>query len=125
MCSDPTDPAWEEYMSTGIDPTGGELGPDFDPGTGRLLSEIEEEEAAEEEETDYDPEPDSWPRIMEHFGLTELDVYWYDTENDDPVQVEHELLAEVKAEYGQLPPWNSIVHCHPILNSDCHRKLNS
>ena len=22
-----TDPAWEEYLSTGIDPTGGELGP--------------------------------------------------------------------------------------------------
>ena len=50
----------------------------------------------------------SWPKIMEQFGLTELDVYWYDTENDDPVQVEHEILAEVKAEYGQLPPWNSM-----------------
>ena len=24
------DEAWEEYMSTGVDPTGGELGPDFD-----------------------------------------------------------------------------------------------
>ena len=24
-----TDPAWEEYLSTGIDPTGGELGPTF------------------------------------------------------------------------------------------------
>lgn len=23
------DPAWDEYMSTGIDPTGGKLGPDF------------------------------------------------------------------------------------------------
>lgn len=58
MCSDPTDPAWEEYMSTGIDPTGGELGPDFDPGTGCLLSEIEEEEVEEEEETGYEPDPD-------------------------------------------------------------------
>ena len=33
------DEAWEEYMSTGIDPTGGELGPDFDPETSRLLTE--------------------------------------------------------------------------------------
>ena len=31
-------------MSTGIDPTGGELGPDFDPDTGRPLDEYQEEE---------------------------------------------------------------------------------
>lgn len=31
------DEAWEEYMSTGIDPTGGELGLDFDPETGEPL----------------------------------------------------------------------------------------
>jgi hypothetical protein len=31
------DAAWEEYLSTGIDPTGGELGPDFDPETGEPL----------------------------------------------------------------------------------------
>ena len=34
-----TDPAWEEYLSTGIDPTGGKLGPDFDPETGEPLEE--------------------------------------------------------------------------------------
>ena len=33
------DPAWEEYLSTGIDPTGGELSPDFDPETGAPLEE--------------------------------------------------------------------------------------
>lgn len=33
------DAAWEEYLSTGIDPTGGELGPDFDPETGRVFDE--------------------------------------------------------------------------------------
>ena len=38
------DPAWEEYLSTGIDPTGGELGPDFDPETGAPLDENPEEE---------------------------------------------------------------------------------
>lgn len=35
--ADPEDQAWQEYMSTGIDPTGGELGPDFDPETGEPL----------------------------------------------------------------------------------------
>lgn len=54
------------------------------------------------------PRKRSWPEAMEHFGLIELEVYWYDTENDDPVQVEHEILAKVKEEYGQLPPWNAI-----------------
>ena len=37
---------WDEYMCTGIDPTGGCLGPDFDPETGKYLYEIEEEEEA-------------------------------------------------------------------------------
>ncbi len=40
-----TDPAYEEYLSTGIDPTGGELGPDFDPETGEEIDYDEEEEA--------------------------------------------------------------------------------
>ena len=35
-------------MCTGIDPTGGCLGPDFDPYTGKYLDEIEEEEEVEE-----------------------------------------------------------------------------
>lgn len=55
-----------------------------------------------------EPRKRSWPRVMGEFGLNELDVYWYDTGEDDPVQVEHDVLAEVKEEYGQLPPWNSI-----------------
>lgn len=38
---DERDAAWEEYLSTGIDPTGGELGPDFDPETGEDLPEEE------------------------------------------------------------------------------------
>ncbi len=34
-----TDPAWEEYLTTGIDPTGGELGPDFEPETGAPIED--------------------------------------------------------------------------------------
>ena len=49
------DEAWEEYMSTGIDPTGGELGPDFDPATDRPLSEMEERQDGLR--SIYEPEP--------------------------------------------------------------------
>lgn len=38
------DPVWEEYLTTGIDPTGGELGPDFNPETGESLENEEEDE---------------------------------------------------------------------------------
>jgi len=37
MNSDPTDQAYDEYFTTGKDPTGGEIGPDFDPDTGEYL----------------------------------------------------------------------------------------
>lgn len=41
------DPAWDEYLSTGIDPTGGKLGPDFNTESG---------EYCEEQETYINPE---------------------------------------------------------------------
>ena len=49
------DPAYEEYLSTGIDPTGGELGPDFDPNTGKP---IEDEETAKKVSEYKDDEED-------------------------------------------------------------------
>ncbi len=42
MSRDHTQEALDEYYTTGIDPTGGELGPDFDPVTGLELEEEEE-----------------------------------------------------------------------------------
>ena len=42
MSRDHTQEALDEYYSTGIDPTGGELGPDFDPETGEPLDEEED-----------------------------------------------------------------------------------
>lgn len=44
IAMDHTDPAWEEYLSTGKDPTGGELEPDFDPETDEPLEEDETDE---------------------------------------------------------------------------------
>lgn len=56
------DEAWEEYMSTGIDPTGGELGPDFDPASGRFLSEMEEpQELQKTASTRSKPKPNANP----------------------------------------------------------------
>jgi len=42
MSQDPTDLAYDEYFSTGIDPTGGDIGPDFDPVTGEFFDDEEE-----------------------------------------------------------------------------------
>lgn len=43
MSQDHTQEALDEYYSTGIDPTGGEIGPDFDPKTGEPLEDDEDE----------------------------------------------------------------------------------
>lgn len=37
------DPACDEYLYTGVDPTGGGLGPDFNPETGQFLNPMDEE----------------------------------------------------------------------------------
>lgn len=44
-----SDASWDEYLATGIDPTGGRIRPDFDPDTG----EYYEDEKSE----DFDPDP--------------------------------------------------------------------
>lgn len=43
---DPTQEALDEYYTTGVDPTGGEIGPDFDPETGEYIDDLDEEEVA-------------------------------------------------------------------------------
>ena len=52
------------------------------------------------------PRRHSWPMAMEKLGISELEVNWYDTGEDDPVRVEKALLDEVIEVSGQLPPWN-------------------
>ena len=48
-----------------------------------------------------------WPEKMKEMGLSVLSVFWYDTEEDDPVEVERLLLAEATYKNGVLPPWNN------------------
>ena len=38
------DESWDYYLSTGVDPTGGRLGPDFDPDTGEYIDDEAEED---------------------------------------------------------------------------------
>ena len=45
--------------------------------------------------------------LEKEFGLSKLSIFWYDTEEDDPVEVEKLLLAEMIFKTGALPPWNN------------------
>jgi len=46
MARDATDQAYDEYYTTGIDPTGGEIGPDFDQKTAETVDDLDEVEQA-------------------------------------------------------------------------------
>ena len=38
---------WDEYLATGIDPTGGSIGPDFNPETGEYIDDVESDAPAQ------------------------------------------------------------------------------
>lgn len=44
----------------------------------------------------------SWSKKMKECGLSKISVFWYDTEEDDPKEVERQLLTMG----GTLPSWN-------------------
>lgn len=52
------------------------------------------------------PRKKIWPIIMNQFGITKLSINWFDTEDDDPVEVEQKLLSCVLLKTGRLPQWN-------------------
>lgn len=47
-----------------------------------------------------------WPEKMKELGIVKLSIFWYDTEEDDPVDIEKKLLIEAVSTIGALPPWN-------------------
>jgi len=51
----------------------------------------------------------SWPLRMKEVGFKKLTVFWYDTENDNPCDVEHKLLTEFQEQFGGLPLWNKML----------------
>ena len=56
---------------------------------------------------DKNPRKKIWPIIMEQTGIKQLSINWYDTEDDDPVEIERSLLAEAVKLLGTLPKWNN------------------
>ena len=53
-----------------------------------------------------EPRKKIWPIIMKENGIKQLSINWFDTENDDPVEVEEALLNEINLLFGLLPKWN-------------------
>lgn len=53
------------------------------------------------------PRKKIWSLIMLQSGIKKLTVSWFDTENDDPVEVERILLNEILHISGNLPSWNN------------------
>lgn len=37
------DESWDYYLATGVDPTGGRIGPDFDPDTGAYYDDEDDD----------------------------------------------------------------------------------
>ena len=62
MNRDHTQEALDEYYTTGVDPTGGEIATDFDPESGEYLDDLDEEEVSFYEEEGATKERHSAPR---------------------------------------------------------------
>ena len=120
MSYGPTDPAWEEYMTTGIDPTGGELGPDFDPVTGRRLDEfVEDDERVvwqEDEEPDYSETLPDWAKRPDYIPDR---ILFFDTETDG-LPIEY-------PDNGSIAPedWPHIVQLAWLMTDDVGSVLSS
>lgn len=48
----------------------------------------------------------SWPMKMKELGMSALSIYWFDTEDDNPEEIEDRLLSEVVVKLNSLPDWN-------------------
>ena len=98
---DERDAAWEEYLSTGIDPTGGELGLDFEPVTSEELPE------------EYVVTPGTGGKHLRPFGWERLFwiativffiiciISWIDRNQKEKARVEQAARDKEYAEYQQ------------------------
>ena len=97
---DERDAAWEEYHSTGIDPTGGELGPDFDPETGEELPEVEY--VVTSGTTGKQLKPSGWDRFL-LLGIVVFFIIgiisWIDKSQKEKARVEQAARDKEYAEY--------------------------
>ena len=97
---DERDAAWEEYLSTGIDPTGGELGPDFDPETGKELPEVENVVTSGTRGKQL--KPSGWERFL-LLGIVVFFIIgiisWIDKSQREKARVEQAARDKEYAEY--------------------------
>lgn len=54
-----------------------------------------------------EPRKKAWPTKMREQGINTLSINWFDTEDDDPVEIERLLLSEAVRIFGSLPQWNN------------------
>ena len=98
---DQRDAAWEEYLSTGIDPTGGELGPDFDPVT---CEELPEEYVVTPGTGGKHLRPFGWERL---FWIATIVFFiiciisWIDRNQKEKARVEQAARDKEYAKYQQ------------------------
>ena len=75
MSRDHTQEALDEYYTTGIDPSGGEIGPDFNPETGEYQDELDEtEQAFYSEQSEFDAGIERLERLVDQ-KIAEVDAY--------------------------------------------------
>ena len=75
MKRDATDMAYDEYYTTGIDPTGCEIGPDYDPETGKYVDDLDEtEQAFYAEQSEFDAGIERLECLVDQ-KIAEVDAY--------------------------------------------------
>ncbi len=105
MSKDHTQDAYDEYFSTGVDPTGGEIGPNFYPETGEELPEEEYVVTSDTSGSSGEPlKPFGWNRL---FWLATVVFFiiciisWIDKSHKEKARIEQAARDKEYAEYQQ------------------------
>ena len=104
MSRDNTQEAYDEYYSSGVDPTGGDIGPNFDPETGEELPEEEYVVTSNTGGSGGPLKPFGWGRL---FWLAVVVFFiiciisWIDKSQKEKARVEQAARDKEYAEYQQ------------------------
>ena len=104
MSRDNTQEAYDEYYSSGVDPTGGDIGPNFDPETGEELPEEEYVVTTNTGGSGGPLKPFGWGRL---FWLAVVVFFiiciisWIDKSQKEKARIEQAARDKEYAEYQQ------------------------
>ena len=104
MSRDNTQEAYDEYYSSGVDPTGGDIGPNFDPETGEELPEEEYVVTSNTGGSGGPLKPFGWGRL---FWLAVVVFFiiciisWIDKSQKEKARIEQAARDKEYAEYQQ------------------------